>query len=66
MAAIRNWQFYWQFIYWRCVIRIPILQALRSRDKYRTLAGISMGMIGQEAPLLIGWLEISTTSRPNS
>lgn len=40
-------------------MEIPILQALRSRDKYRTLAGaVPMSMIGQEAALLIGWFKI--------
>ena len=40
-------------------MEVPILQALRSRDKYRTLVGaVPMGMIGQEAALLIGWFKI--------
>lgn len=40
-------------------MEVPILQALRNRDKYRTLAGaVPMGMIGQEAALLIGWFKL--------
>ncbi len=48
-----------------CIIELPILHALRTKQKYRTLIGaVPRAMIGQEAGLLLDWYKHYFSSYP--